>query len=220
MTSGVVERFTEATSAREMRALEAVAARTLDALAERTVWCATASVPAGRAARALRDRLGWAGEHGVIARLLEFGRGAETRAFEGVAPDDVVVLHDPAPAGLAEQIRDGGGHALLRVRAGARATHGDARWSAWPRSCPARSPWPSGTSRSGNAAADNARTWPGRACWPQWRAGIGRKPSAVRFTPDRWSPCADQPGSTSRTRRSWAGGRLERRRWPCPSPRQ
>jgi hypothetical protein len=118
LTSGVVERFTEATSTREMRALEAVAARTLDALAERTVWCATASVPAGRAARALRDRLGWAGEYGVIARLLELGRGAETRAVEGVAPDDVVVLHDPAPAGLAEQIRDGGGHALLRVRAG------------------------------------------------------------------------------------------------------
>jgi hypothetical protein len=82
------------------------------------VWCATASAPPGRAARSLRDRLGWAGESGVVARLLELGRGAETRAIEGVAPDDVVVLHDPAAAGLAEQIRDGGAHALLRVGAG------------------------------------------------------------------------------------------------------
>jgi hypothetical protein len=87
----VAQRLGEPTGTRAQRVLDWAAAWTLDALGERTVWCAAASTAAAPAASALRDRLGRAAGPGLAARLLDLARADAARALEGVAPDAYVL---------------------------------------------------------------------------------------------------------------------------------
>jgi hypothetical protein len=123
VASLVIEHFAEPSSGRDARALDFARSRAVDELAGRTVWCATA-LPAGRtAAQRLRTCLEWAGPEGVGAAWMEVFqegmRDGEAMVGGGVRPDDVVVLHDPLTAVLAQAIRERGAHAVLHIRIGA-----------------------------------------------------------------------------------------------------
>jgi hypothetical protein len=134
MTIVTIDSYHAPATVRAARRLEGAGSRAADLLAGRTVWCVT-SLPAGRnAALALRDCLLWAFGSGVGASTLY----SDELDGEDVRPDDVVVLHDPLTAALAEVIRDRGAHVVGRVEA--RSTAGgrelpsaiDAYLTSWP----------------------------------------------------------------------------------------
>jgi hypothetical protein len=100
------------TSARDARSLESDRRRCIEALAARTIWCATLGDGLGRA-RSLSaelQRTGWLDVSGPAPLEPE-------RQLDGVAPDDVVVLHDAPAAQLAEAARERGAHVVLNLGA-------------------------------------------------------------------------------------------------------
>ena len=117
MATLTVERVGPPSSARGARSLERTGQRALALLAERTVWCASA--PAGDRARTLRSAL-------ALARELDLEELSRVRQA------DVVVLHDPVAAGLAEALRERGAHVVLDAEGTtARARAVDAYLVAW-----------------------------------------------------------------------------------------
>lgn len=96
MATLLVERFAPPVGARDNRVLAYRDQRVADGLADRTIWCTSE----------LRDRL---------RRLLR--DRASVRSYEEarVAPDDVVVMDERDP--LAQEVRERGAHAVVRVRA-------------------------------------------------------------------------------------------------------
>jgi hypothetical protein len=116
MTSLLVEYFDTAGGTRVTRALGAAGDRVADILGGRTVWCA-AREPAHRARAAqLRARVSGAGLD-VSAATLPFAAEGDS-ATGWVRPDDVVIAHDAPTLGFAESVREHGGHAVFRFRAG------------------------------------------------------------------------------------------------------
>jgi hypothetical protein len=108
-----VERYHAPSTVRAARHLEGAGSRAADLLGGRTVWCAT-TLPAGRdAALALCDCLLWALGREVAASTLD----TDALGDEQLGPDDVVVLHDPLTAALAELIRERGPHVVGRIEA-------------------------------------------------------------------------------------------------------
>jgi hypothetical protein len=98
------------------RALGAAGDRVADILAGRTVWCA-ARKPAHRAQAAqLRARVSGAGPDVSAATLPSAAE--DDSAADWVRPDDVVIAHDAPTLGFAESVREHGGHAVFRFRAG------------------------------------------------------------------------------------------------------
>jgi trehalose synthase len=162
VTSLVIEHFGAPSTTRDARAFDRARDRTIDELAGRTVWCATA-LPAGLdPAQQLRASLGWASDGGVATGWLEVAADEPLHALaqqladmllgapgaqeqpgpaereiyaqgvgsgedlvgRGVRRDDVVVLHDPLTALLAEAVRERGAHAVWRLNG--EATAGEA----------------------------------------------------------------------------------------------
>ena len=103
MATLTVERFGPPSTARGARWLEAASRRADAALAERTVWCATASRRGRARAGALRSALD-------RVRALDVAGEDE---LSPVGRADVVVAHDPIAAGLAEAIRERGAHVIV-----------------------------------------------------------------------------------------------------------
>jgi hypothetical protein len=113
MTIVTIDSYHAPSTVRAARRLEGAGSRAADLLAGRTVWCVT-NLPAGRdAALALRDCLLWAFGSGVGASTLF----TDELGDEDVRPDDVVVLHDPLTAALAEATRERGAHVVGRIEA-------------------------------------------------------------------------------------------------------
>ena len=121
MTTLVIEQFAAPDSDRAIRRLELTRRRAADELAGRTVWCVS-SVPASRrAADALRRRLRALPDDGLASRGIRMRQGQTlTRVTESgdellgseVRAGDVVVLHDPVAAALADAVRARGAHAI------------------------------------------------------------------------------------------------------------
>jgi hypothetical protein len=117
MTSLLVEHFDTAGGARVTRALGIAGDRVADVLAGRTVWCA-ATEPAGRAeAAGLRARFAGAGPD-VSAATLPAAAEDDDAAADWVRPDDVLIAHDAPTLRFSEAVREHGGHAVFRFRAG------------------------------------------------------------------------------------------------------
>jgi hypothetical protein len=117
MTSLLVEHFATAGGMRVNRALAAAGARVADVLGGRTVWCA-AREPACRAeAERLRGRVTGAGPD-LGAATLPTAAALDEAAADWVRPDDVVIAHDPPTLSFSEAVREHGGHAVFRFRAG------------------------------------------------------------------------------------------------------
>lgn len=117
MTSLIVEHFDTAGGARATRALEAAGDRVADLLSGRTVWCAATDL-AGRAQAAqLRARVAGAGPDVSASTLPSAGQTGDAAA-DWVRPDDVVIAHDAPTVCFSEAVREHGGHAVFRFRAG------------------------------------------------------------------------------------------------------
>lgn len=113
MTTVTIERYSAPSTVRAARRLEGACSRAVDLLAGSTVWCAT-TLPAGRAAAlALCDCLRYASDGVVRSNTV----GTRDLVSEDLRPGDVVVAHDPLDAGLAEAIRNGGAHLVVRLAA-------------------------------------------------------------------------------------------------------
>ncbi|HEX3906884.1 MAG TPA: hypothetical protein VHW92_03040 [Mycobacteriales bacterium] len=121
MTTLVIEQFAAPDSDRAIRRLELTRRRAAEELAGRTVWCVS-SVRAGRrAADALRRRLRALPDDGLASQGIPMREGQTlTRVTENgdqllgseVRAGDVVVLHDPIAAALADAVRARGAHAI------------------------------------------------------------------------------------------------------------
>ena len=121
MTTLVIEQFAALDSNRAIRRLELTRRRAAEELAGRTVWCVS-SVRAGRrAADALRRRLRMLPDEGLASRAIRIREGQTlTRVTENgdellgseVQAGDVVVLHDPIAAALADAVRARDAHAI------------------------------------------------------------------------------------------------------------
>lgn len=123
MTSLVLEQFVAPDSDRAVRRLELTRRRAADDLAGRTVWCVALADRARPVADALRNRLGALCD-GMTSRSIPIqGDPSRARAAEdgdGLLGDDVragdlVVLHDPIAATLADAVRARGAHAIWRL---------------------------------------------------------------------------------------------------------
>ncbi len=115
MTSLLVEHFDTAGGVRVTRALGAAGDRVADVLAGRTVWCAARETACRGPAAQLRARVASTGP-GVSAAMLP--TEVDDAAADWVRPDDVVIAHDAPTARLSEVVREHGGHAVFRFRAG------------------------------------------------------------------------------------------------------
>jgi hypothetical protein len=115
MTSLLVEHFDPAGGVRVSRALGAAGDRVADVLAGRTVWCAAREAACRVPAAQLRARVASAGPDVSAVMLPTEGDHA---AADWVRPDDVVIAHDAPTARFSEVVRDHGGHAVFRFRAG------------------------------------------------------------------------------------------------------
>jgi hypothetical protein len=107
----MIEHLGPIPSRRDLRVLELLRRRALDALAGRTIW-SVAALPAGRAdAEALRP---------VLERPVEEGTDVpplvRTDIAERASAGDLVLLHDALAAAQASAARDCGAHAILLVR--------------------------------------------------------------------------------------------------------
>src|SRR6202042_1023226 len=121
VTTLVIEQFAAPDSVRAIRRLELTRRRAAEELAGRTVWCVS-SVRAGRrAADALRRRLRMLPADGLASRAIRIREGQTlTRVTENgdellgseVQAGDVVVLHDPIAAALADAVRARDAHAI------------------------------------------------------------------------------------------------------------
>jgi hypothetical protein len=117
-----IERFASPSTARAARSRESSSRRATAALDERTVWCACARGAPRDRARALRTAL-------VTARELELAGEDE---LAQIVEADLVVLHDPDAARLAEAVRERGAHVVLDGAAAAAGSPAvDAYLLAW-----------------------------------------------------------------------------------------
>jgi hypothetical protein len=99
-------------SRRDLRVLELLRRRALDALAGRTIW-SVAALPTGRAgAEALRPVLQRPAQEGSDVRPV-----IPTDVAERASAGDLVLLHDALAAVQARAARDCGAHAILLVGA-------------------------------------------------------------------------------------------------------
>ena len=112
----VVEHFDAVGGVRETRARGAAGDRVADVLAGRTVWCAAREAARREEAARLRARFTGAGPD-VSAATLPSAAEADDAA-EWVRPDDVVIAHDAPTLRFSEAVREHGGHAVFRFRAG------------------------------------------------------------------------------------------------------
>jgi hypothetical protein len=117
MTSLLVEHFDTAGGARVTRALGIAGDRVADVLAGRTVWCAATEVAGRPEAAQLRARVAGAGPD-VSAATLPRAAEADDMAADWVRPDDVLIAHDAPTLRFSEAVREHGGHAVFRFRAG------------------------------------------------------------------------------------------------------
>jgi hypothetical protein len=117
MTSLFVEHFDTAGGVRVTHALGAAGDRVADVLAGRTVWCAAREAACRAQAAQLRARVAGAGPDVSVATLPFAGEGDEAAA-DWVRPDDVVIAHDAPTLRFSEAVREHGGHAVFRFRAG------------------------------------------------------------------------------------------------------
>ena len=117
MTSLLVEHFDTAGGLRVTRALGAARYRVADVLAGRTVWCAARDANCRTQAAQLRARVADAGLDVAAATLPSAGEDDEAAA-DWVRPDDVVIAHDASTLRFSEAVRERGGHAVFRFRAG------------------------------------------------------------------------------------------------------
>jgi hypothetical protein len=137
VTTLVIEQFAAPESARAIRRLELTRRRAAEELAGRTVWCVS-SVRAGRrAADALRRRLRTLPDDGLASRGIRMREGQTlTRVTENgdellgseVRAGDVVVLHDPIAAALADAVRARGAHAIWWLPVERLADAADEAW--------------------------------------------------------------------------------------------
>lgn len=117
MTRLVVEHFDTAGGMRVARALGAAGDRVADVLAGRTVWCAAREAACRDDAAQLRARVTGAGPDVSAATLPATAEGDDAAA-DWVRPDDVVIAHDVPTLRFSEAVREHGGHAVFRFRAG------------------------------------------------------------------------------------------------------
>ncbi|MGZ4480657.1 MAG: hypothetical protein ACXVY5_00495 [Gaiellales bacterium] len=117
MTSLLVEHFDTAGGMRVTRALGAAGDRVADVLAGRTVWCAAREAACRVQAAQLRARVTGAGPDVSAATLPSAAEGNDAGA-DWVRPDDVVIAHDARTLRFSEAVRERGGHAVFRFRAG------------------------------------------------------------------------------------------------------
>jgi hypothetical protein len=165
VTSLVIEQFAAPDSVRAIRRLELTRRRAADELAGRTVWCVS-SVRAGRrAADALRRRLRALSDDGLASRGIWMREGVTlTRVTENgdellgseVRAEDVVVLHDPIAAALAEAVRARGAHAIWWLPAERLADAADEPWALAHRTRPRVDAYVTAWRRRGAGGADRA----------------------------------------------------------------
>src|ERR1700685_258489 len=117
MTSLLVEHFDTAGGMRVIRALGVAGDRVADVLAGRTVWCAAREAACCVQAAELRARVTGAGPDVSAATLPSAAEGDDAAADWG-RPDDVVIPHDAPTLRFSEAVREHGGHAVFRFRAG------------------------------------------------------------------------------------------------------
>ena len=118
MTSLLVEHFDTAGGVRVTRALGAAGDRVADVLAGRTVWCAAREAACRVPAAQLRARVASAGPDVSAAMLPSAAAGGDDAATDWVRANDVVIAHDARTACFSEAVREHGGHAVFRFRAG------------------------------------------------------------------------------------------------------
>jgi hypothetical protein len=117
MTSLIVEHFDTAGGARASRALQAAGDRVADVLSGRTVWCAASDLACRAQAAQLRARVAGTGPDVSAATLPRAVRTGDAAA-DWVRPNDVVIAHDAPTVSFSESVREHGGHAVYRFRAG------------------------------------------------------------------------------------------------------
>jgi hypothetical protein len=117
MTSLLVEQFDAAGGVRVTRAMGVAEDRVADILAGRTVWCAGRGAACRVEAAQLQAHLTGAGPV-VSATTLPYAADGDDAAADWVRPDDVVIAHDAPTLSFSEAVREHGGHAVFRFRAG------------------------------------------------------------------------------------------------------
>jgi hypothetical protein len=117
MTSLLVEHFDTAGGTRVTRAIGAAGDWVADTLAGRTVWCAAREAAHRAQAAQLRARVTGAGPD-VSAATPPSAAEGDDAAADWVRPDDVVIAHDAPTLRFSEAVREHGGHAVFRFRAG------------------------------------------------------------------------------------------------------
>src|ERR1700727_2058694 len=145
VTTLVLEQFAAPDSDRGIRRLELTRRRAAEELAGRTVWCVSSLRAGRRAADALRRRLRALPDDGLSSRGIRMREGQTlTRVTENgdellgseVQAGDLVVLHDPLAAALADAIRARGAHAIWRLPVERLADAADGAWALAHRSRP------------------------------------------------------------------------------------
>ncbi|MDW5594810.1 hypothetical protein VSS74_10705 [Conexibacter stalactiti] len=105
---------------RDARVLDFTREAAADALAGRTVWCLSALPSGALAAEAVDACLCRPADDGVATRRRHLGehwaeRDADALLGAEIGRDDVVVLHDPLVATLADAVRARGAHAVWQL---------------------------------------------------------------------------------------------------------
>jgi hypothetical protein len=165
VTTLVIEQFAAPDSDRAIRRLELTRRRAAEELAGRTVWCVS-SVRAGRrAADALRRHLRALPDDGLASRGIRMREGQTlVRVTENgdellgsmVRAGDVVVLHDPIAAALADAVRARGAHAIWRLPVERLADAADGAWALAHRSRPRVDAYVTAWQPRGPVGADRA----------------------------------------------------------------
>jgi hypothetical protein len=164
VTTLVIEEFAAPDNGRAWRRLELTWRRAADELAGRTMWCVGAVQSGHLAAEALSNRLWPLRGDGVVMRALRIDErqpalrvpddGDELLGSE-VRAGDVVMLHDPLAALLADAVKARGAHAVLRLpRQRTPETGADAGEATWlRRPHPSMDAYVSGWQRDGARGA-------------------------------------------------------------------
>jgi hypothetical protein len=165
VTTLVIEQFLAPDSDRAIRRLELTRRRAAEELAGRTVWCVSGMRAGRRAADALRRRLRALPDDGLASRGIRMREGqtlmwvtenGDELLGSKVRAGDVVVLHDPIAAALADAVRARGAHAIWRLPVERLADAANEAWALAHRTRPRVDAYLTAWQRRGPGGVDRA----------------------------------------------------------------